>query len=385
MDSNSSLSAELKKVTRELASHKIELHQTRRYLQCILQNSTELIFATDAEGALVSFSGGGEKVLGYSWEDVAGRAITDFVEDPASFGRVMAACQEQGSAAAPDVPFRHKDGGMVYCNISLLNLTNREGQRVGAVGICQDMTQWKKLQEDLVQIDRLAEMGRIAAGVGHEINNPLAVINEVAGWAGDVVEAGRCLTPDDRQKLKEAMTKIGRQTERCGSITHKLLGFVRSSAPAKSEFDLGALLKETISFLKPEVKYTSIEIDLNCAETPLLVNSDQKQLEQVFVNLITNAIHAIKEKGGDTGHIEITAVKTNSDVEIRFKDDGAGIPVEEQRKIFGLFYTTKPPGKGTGLGLSICQNIVEKLGGDITLESEVGVGTTFTVRIPVFS
>jgi len=322
-------------------------------------------------------------VLGYLWEEAVGQPIKDFAADPASFGRLMATCQEEGSASALDVPFAHKEGKTVFCNISLLNLTNREGQRVGAVGICQDITQWKKLQEDLIQIDRLAEMGRIAAGVAHEINNPLAVINEVAGWAGEVVEDASDLSPDDRKELEEAMTTIGGQTKRCRSITHKLLGFARDSAPAKSEFDLGELLKETISFLNPEVKYTPIKIDLNSPETPLLVNSDQKQLEQVFVNFITNAIHAIKEKGGDTGHIEITIVKTNSDIEITFKDDGVGIPVEEQRKIFALFYTTKPPGKGTGLGLSICQNIVGKLGGDITLESEVGVGTSFAVRIPV--
>jgi PAS domain S-box-containing protein len=383
MESNDSLLAELKKLSQELASHKIELYQTRSYLQCILQNSTDLIFAIDAEGRLISLSKGGEQVLGYPWEEVAAWPIKDFAEDPASFGYMMATCEEEGSAVGLDVRLRHKEGKTVFCNISLLNLTNREGQRVGAVGICQDITQWKKLQEDLIQVDRLAEIGRIAAGVAHEINNPLAVINEVSGWAGEVVGDAKGLGSDDRQELAEAMTKISGQTKRCRTITHKLLDFARDSAPAKSEFDINELLKETIGFLKPEVKYTSIKIDLNSAEKPLLVNSDKKLLEQVFVNLITNAIHAVRETGEDTGHVEITPVETNSDIEISFKDDGVGIPAEEQTKIFGLFYTTKPPGKGTGLGLSICSNIVKKLGGHITLESQVGVGTTFTVRIPI--
>jgi two-component system NtrC family sensor kinase len=383
MESNSALLAELKKVTRELSSHKTELYQTRSYLQCILQNSTDLIFATDAGGVLFSFSTGGEKVLGYTWEEVAGQPLRGFVEDPASFDYMMATCEEEGSAIGLDVRFRHKEGKTVFCNISLLNLTNREGQKVGAVGICQDITQWKKLQEDLIQVDRLAEIGRIAAGVAHEINNPLAVINEVSGWAGEVVGDAKGLSPEDRQELAVAMTKITGQTKRCRTITHKLLDFARDSAPTKSEFDINELLKETISFLHPEVKHTSIKIDLNSTEGPLLVNSDKKLLEQVCVNLITNAIYAVRETGEDTGHIEITTVETNSDIEISFKDDGVGIPAEEQTKIFGLFYTTKPPGKGTGLGLSICSNIVKKLGGHITLESQVGVGTTFTVRIPV--
>ncbi len=383
MESNNSLLAELKKVTQELASHKIELYQTRSYLQCILQNATDLIFATDAEDAVVSFSKGGEKVLGYSWEEIMGRPIKDFAEDRVSFGYLIATCQEEGSAVGLDVRFRHKDGKTVFCNISLLNLTNREGQRVGAVGICQDITQWKQLQEDLIRVDRLAEIGRIAAGVAHEINNPLAVINEVSGWTGEVVRDAKGLGPDDRQELEKAVAQIGGQTKRCRTITHKLLDFARDSAPVKSQFDIDELLKETISFLKPEVKYTSIKIDVNSAERPLLVNSDRRLLEQVFVNFITNAIHAVQERGEDTGHIQITAVKTNSDIEIRFQDDGVGIPADMQTKIFDLFFTTKPPGKGTGLGLPICKNIVKNLGGDITLESQVGVGTTFTVRIPI--
>ncbi|RLB82697.1 MAG: hypothetical protein DRH17_04865 [Deltaproteobacteria bacterium] len=374
---------ELKKVTRKLASHKIELYQTRGYLQCILQNSADLIFATDVEGSLVSFSKGGEKVLGYSWEEVAGRPIKDFAEDPASFERIMGACQEKGSAVALDVPFRHKEGRTVFCNTSLMDLTNRKGQRVGMVGICQDITRWKKLQEELIRVDRLAEIGRIAAGVAHEINNPLAVIGEASGWAGDLIREAKGLSPDDRHELEDTVKKIGDQTRRCRNITHKLLDFARDSAPTKTAFDVHELLKRTITFLEPEIKHTAIKIDLNFAEGPLLVNSDPRLLEQVFVNLMTNAIYAVLEKGGDNGRIEIQTLKANSEIEISFKDNGVGISDEDQTKIFDLFYTTKPPRKGTGLGLPICQSIVRNLGGDITFESEAGIGTTFTVRIPI--
>ena len=142
MKCNSSPSSELKKVTWQLASYKIELHKTTGYLQCILQNATDLIFATDAEGVLISFSKGGEKVLGYSWEEVVGRPIGDFAEDPEAFEPVMVSCQEDGCAVAIDVPFLHKEGKTVYCNASLMDLINREGQRVGTVGICQDITRW---------------------------------------------------------------------------------------------------------------------------------------------------------------------------------------------------------------------------------------------------
>jgi PAS domain S-box-containing protein len=383
MESNSSGSTELKKVTRELASHKIELHQTRGYLQCILQNSSDLIFATDAEGLLVSFSKGGEKVLGYSWEELAGTPVKDLAQDPESFESAIATCQQEGSALAFDIPFRHKEGKEVYCNASLMNLTNREGKTVGMVGICQDITKWKRLQQDLIQVDRLAEVGRIAAGVAHEINNPLAVISEASGWAGEVLRDAAGLSPDDRQELEKAITDIADQTRRGRSITHKLLDFARDSAPSKRELDVHELLKQTIGFLKSEIKHTAIVIHLAFAKGPMPVNSDPRLLEQVFVNLLSNAIYALLEKEEENGRIEIRTAKAESHVEISFTDNGPGIPEADQAKIFELFYTTKPPGKGTGLGLPICQNIVRNLGGEITLESAVGVGSTFTVRMPV--
>ena len=383
MESNSSSEADLKKVTWELASYKIELHKTTGYLQCILQNATDLIFATDAEGLLVSFSKGGEKVLGYSWEEVVGRPIKAFAKDPESFEPAMISCQKEGSALVMDVPFLHKDGKTVHCNASLMDLTNREGKRIGTVVICQDITRWKRLQEDLIQVDRLAEIGRIAAGVAHEINNPVAVIREASGWAAEVLGDAEGLSPDDRQELENVIKQIKAQTERCRDITHKLLTFVRGSVPTKSEFDVHELLKETIGLLKPELKHSGIEIDLNFVEGPLSVHSNPKLLEQVFVNCLANAIHAVIAKGGDSGRIEIRTVNNNSEVEISIADNGVGIPKEDQGKIFDLFYTTKPPGKGTGLGLPICQNIIRQLGGEIYFESEVGVGTTFTVRISV--
>jgi PAS domain S-box-containing protein len=383
MDSNSSLETELKKARQELAGYKIELHQTRGYLQCILQNSEDMIFATEVGGILISFSKGGEKVLGYSFAELIGTYIKDLAEDPVSFERFFTSSQDEGPTVQLDIPFRHKEGGIVHCNVSLINLMNRESQRVGTVGVCRDITLWKKIQEDLVRIDRLAEIGRIAAGVAHEINNPLAIISEASGWAGVVISDAKGLSPEDREELEKATKEISHQTKRCSSITHELLDFARGSTPALIEFDIHDVLRDSISFLKPELKHTPIEIDTQFMSGPLLMKSDPKLLEQVFVNFITNAIHAIRSKGEDKGYIRIKTLSTNSDVEIGFEDNGTGITEEDQKKIFQLFFTTKAPGKGTGLGLSISQNIVKKLGGTITLDSKVGVGTNFTVRLPL--
>ncbi len=383
MGSNRSLQVKLKRIAQELASHKSELHQTRRYLQCILQNSKDLIFATDVDGLLVSFSSGGEKLLGYSWKEVAGSPVKNLAYDPESFELFMATCHQEGSAVQLDLPFRDKAGNTVYCNVSLINLTNREGQRVGTVGVCQDITLWKNMQEDLVRIDRLAEIGRIAAGVAHEINNPLAIISEASGWAAEVIGDAEGLSLEARKELEKVVGSISAQTKRGRRITHQLLDFARDSAPGKTEFDVHELLEETISFLRPELKHLPIETHFKFSPGPLRINSDPRMLEQIFVNLIANGIHAIREKGGEKGRIDIRTLKKNSEVEISVEDSGVGIPEKDRQKIFDLFYTTKTAGKGTGLGLPICQNIAKKLGGNITFHSKAGVGTTFTVRIPI--
>ncbi len=383
MDSNKSLEAELKRVKQDLASYKIELHQTRGYLQCILQNSQDMIFATETGGMLVSFSRGGEKLLGYSPAELIGTYIKDLAEDPESFERFFISSQDEGPTVQFDIPFRHKKGDTVLCNVSLINLMNREGQRVGTVGVCRDITMWKKIQEDLVQVDRLAEIGRIASGVAHEINNPLAIIAEASGWAGMVISDAKGLNPEDRKELEKAIKEISHQTGRCRSITHELLDFARGSAPELTEFDIHDILRESINFLRPELKHTSIEVDTQFMPGPLPIKSDPKLLEQVFVNFITNAIHAIRSKGDDKGCIRIKTLTTDSDVEISFEDNGVGITEENQKKIFQLFFSTKAPGKGTGLGLPISQNIIKKLGGTITLDSKPGVGTNLTVRLPL--
>ena len=223
MESIDSPQDDLKKISRELLSNKIQLHQATGFLQSILQNSNDLIFATDVDGILISFSKGGEKILGYSWDVLAGSFIRDLATDPEELERLVMDSREAGSAVRLEFPFRHKDGDTVFCDVSLINLTNTEGKTVGTVGICRDITLWKKLQEELIQIDRLAEIGRIASGVAHEINNPLAVISEITGWAGVVISDSKGLGEEDREELETAVKRIAEQTGRCKDIT--ALGF----------------------------------------------------------------------------------------------------------------------------------------------------------------
>jgi two-component system, NtrC family, sensor kinase len=383
MESTDPLQCRSNENDQEISIYKQELVQTRRYLQCILQNSSDMVFSADINGILVSFSSGGEKALGYSWEDVAGRPVRELTVDPPEFDRLATISQEEGSAVRSEFPFQHMNGHTIYCDVSLISLTNAQGEVVGTVGICRDITQWKNLQEDLIRIDRLAEIGRTASGIAHEINNPLAIIGEISGWIGTVAGDAKSLRQEDREEIERAVRFINEQTRRCRSITHQLLSFVRDSAPARASVDINKLLEETVSFLNPDLKYKAIVVSLDLMEGSLLIDSDKQMLEQVLVNLMSNAIYAVNEKGEKGGRIGIETVRDESMIEIRLSDNGPGISEENQKRMYDLFFTTKPPGKGTGLGLPICRNIITKLGGSLSFETEAGKGTTFFIRLPV--
>lgn len=228
--------------------------------------------------------------------------------------------------------------------------------------------------------NKLASIGRLAAGVAHEINNPLAVINEKAGLMEDILE----VTDDfpNRQKFLELLSGISGSVTRCRTITQRLLGFARRMDVTPEVFDLNEAIQEVIGFLEREMKHRSINLELNCKEDLPRIQSDRGQLQQVLLNIINNAIDAVEE-GGRIGIV--TDRSGTGKVKVSISDNGAGIPKEKMKYIFEPFYTTKEKGKGTGLGLSISYGIMKRLGGAIQVESEVGKGTTFTIEVPVMA
>ena len=201
-------------------------------------------------------------------------------------------------------------------------------------------------------------------------------------WDGGQ-ESAKSLIQEDREEIERGVRFIEEQTRRCRSLTHQLLSFVRDSAPSRASVDINKLLEETVSFLVPDLKYKDIMVSTNLTEGSFLIDSDKQMLEQVLVNLMSNAIYAVNEKGEKRGRIDIETVGDESMIEIRISDNGPGISEENQKRMYNLFFTTKPPGKGTGLGLPICRNILKKLGGSLSFQTEAGEGTTFIIRLPV--
>jgi signal transduction histidine kinase len=225
--------------------------------------------------------------------------------------------------------------------------------------------------------NKMAAIGRLAAGVAHEINNPLAIIGEKAGLHKDLLSLSEELPP--KEKMIALVDSVLESVERCGAITHRLLGFAKHMDTRREEIDLHHLLRGVLSFLEREAGYRNLNVMFHVKENVPTVESDRGQLQQVFVNIVNNAFAAVD----DGGKIDISISSVDPDhVSVSVCDSGVGISEEDLKHIFEPFFTTKK-GAGTGLGLSITYGIVQKLGGRIEVSSKRGVGTCFTVTLPV--
>lgn len=228
--------------------------------------------------------------------------------------------------------------------------------------------------------DKLASIGRLAAGVAHEINNPLAIINEKAGLMKDLIQ----LTPNfpRQEKFMAQLSSLENAVERARTITHRLLGFARRMDVSLKKLQLNEVIQEVLGFLQREILHRNIQLTLELQENLPMIIADQGQLQQIFLNIINNAIDAIDKDG--TISIATQQI-TASRVQVEIRDNGPGIPRHILQSIFEPFFTTKTGNDkhGTGLGLSITYGLVKKLGGEIYVSSEEGAGTLFTLVFPI--
>jgi len=239
--------------------------------------------------------------------------------------------------------------------------------------------------EQVIETGKLAAIGELAAGIAHEINNPVAIMVEEAGWIGDLLEEEDLKNSSNREEFRRALKQIHTQGHRCKEITHKLLSFARRTDSKVKEIQVNDTIRDVAALSEQRAKFSNVGIEADLQEDLPLMKGSETEMQQVFLNLINNAIDAMDKKGGK---IKITSRMQESGphgpaILIDVVDNGAGIPKANMGRIFDPFFTTKPVGKGTGLGLSICFGIINKMGGEISVESTVGVGTAFHIRVPI--
>ena len=236
------------------------------------------------------------------------------------------------------------------------------------------------MNQQVIETGKLASVGELAAGIAHEINNPVAIMVEEAGWLQDLMEDGAYKCESDLNEFARALEQIRTQGKRCKEITHKLLSFARKTDSRIEDFEIGHLIEEVISLSAQRAKYSNVELVSHLEPRLPAISASHSELQQVFLNLINNALDAMDKTGGT---LEISACQEGGQLLIGVSDNGPGIPKAILARIFDPFFTTKPVGSGTGLGLSICYGIIHKMGGDIIVKSAVDAGTTFEIRIPV--
>jgi len=236
-----------------------------------------------------------------------------------------------------------------------------------------------ELNEQLIQSDKIAALGKMATGIAHEINNPLAIIGEKAGWMRDLLDEEEFQESENFKEYEQSVNKIEEYVERARKITHNMLGFARRMEHRLDDVDINHVLNQTLELLQSHTQTNNIEISKDFQSELPIIASDQSQLQQVFLNLINNAIDAVEKDG----LIEVKTRKKDSQIVVAIKDNGPGIAKEHLKKVFDPFFTTKETGKGIGLGLSVSYNIIKKLGGTLKVESKISEGAVFSVKLPI--
>jgi PAS domain S-box-containing protein len=362
------------------------LNRADAFLWNLIQSSVDAIIATDMRGNIFIFNNEATRILGYTTEEVIGRMhITDIY--PIDTARdIMEKLRSDGHGGknrlvAHDMEMLSKDGGRIPVRVNA-SLVLVNGEEFGSVGFFQDQRKRLKMEEELsraqaqlLQAEKMGSLGRLAAGIAHQINNPLS---------GIVLFANLLLESPEIANVPEWSTDLRRvveDAERCRAIVKELLEFARQTQQRLQPVDLNEALQHKIFLLEKQVLFQNIEMIAELDPDVPLIHVDPQQLDHVFMNLLINAAQAMDGHGTLT--LRSRVLDDGELAELQVCDTGHGIPEDIRSRIFEPFFTTKAVGVGTGLGLSIVHSIVERHDGSIHVESTVGCGTTFTVRLPV--
>ncbi|MCP4720583.1 MAG: response regulator [Desulfobacteraceae bacterium] len=242
----------------------------------------------------------------------------------------------------------------------------------------RDLEYRRKMEKKMIDTERLVSLGTMSTGIAHEINNPLAIINESAGFMKQIISAPEMFNYSQKNALLKGIEKIEKSIKRARRITHQLLGHVKKQDTQFSEVNLKALLDETLGLLKKELEDKNISIHWGIGKEKNIFWSDPYQIRQILMNLLNNAIHAL----GKNGSIILSTWETKDDIILEIEDDGVGISKENLGKIFDPFFTTKSFDEGTGLGLFVVHKILSDLGGNVEVKSSLGKGTSFIIKLP---
>ena len=357
---------------RNRLARKLEMNQ--RYLKTILHKSDTAIAVIDKNEKFVSWNKGAEKIFGYTEEEVIGQTSTFLLPRTEKYMEELDYIKREVSLTG-DVKILEteritKFGKPIPVQLTVAQLPSNDGQSDGRTVIIHDRSHVKQLQQQIDQSEKLAVIGQLAAGVAHEIGNPLASISSLVQLMQ---------RKNEDENLGNQLKTIRENIDRISKIVRELVDFSRPPGEDKELLPITDVLKTSVGIVKYDKRVKNVEFVTNLDSDLPLINVVPDQLLQVFVNILINSLDAIAGEG----KIEVKSYLDNNSVCIDIKDNGCGMEHEIVNKIFDPFFTTKDVGKGTGLGLSVSYGIIKKLNGNITVKSKVDEGSVFTIKLPI--
>lgn len=351
-----------------------ELRESEERYRALFESTYDIVQSVAPDGHFIFVNTAWLKILGYTEAELPGMKLFDIIHQKyleyckEKFVKVMAGESVHNIQAT----FVAKDGRLIQVEGSVIpRIIN--GKVMATQGFFRDITERKKMEEQLMVTDRLASVGELAAGIAHELNNPLT---GVIGFSELLLEKN---IPDE---IKEDIAIIHHEAMRAAEVVKKLLTFARKHTPSKQPVNINSIIASVLGLRAYEHKVSNIKVINRFATDLPDIVADSFQLQQVFLNIIINAEYAMEE-AHKRGIMTIITEKEGNIVRVIFADDGPGISKDNMGRVFDPFFTTKEVGKGTGLGLSICHGIITEHSGRIYAQSESGKGATFMVELPV--
>ncbi len=353
------------------------LRESEIKFRSVAQSANDAIISADSFGNITFWNKAAQKMFGYTEEEVLGQPLTLLMPERyrdayrSEMERFRSTGESYLVGKTVELSGLRKDGSEFPFELSLASW--EVGGEAFYTSIIRDLTERKKMEEQLILTDRLASIGELASGIAHELNNPLT---SVIGFS-DLL-----LDQDVSDDVKEDLKVINREAQRTAGIVGNLLTFARKHPPAKHPLDINNIIKMVLELRAYEQKVNNILVNTRFASDLPEIMVDNFQLQQVFLNIVINAEHFMIE-AHRRGNLTITTERVDGIIRTSFADDGPGIAKGNLGHLFDPFFTTKEVGKGTGLGLSICHGIIAEHGGKIYAESKLGKGATFIVELPV--
>lgn len=361
---------------RKMYEEKLEVTEGR--YKDIIENSAEAIIAVDNDDTITAWNRGAEDIFGWSREEIIGEPIQKLIPNELLEGREMERLElgmrYKGFVRNYETERLRKDGKRVLVNLTESYIRDVEGEIVGRSQILRDLTELKLQEEQVQHSERLATVGNMAAGVAHEIGNPLTAISSLTQLLQ---------RKTDDEFAQEQLKKVRDQIQRINKIVRDLVDFSRPSSLDREESQINNIIESAVGLMKHDARCREVTFRMNLADGLPTVTCVPDHIHQVLVNLLLNAVDAMHQVKDPEIVIE-TEMRNNPErIIIRVSDVGTGISEQHQERIFEPFFTTKEVGQGTGLGLSVSHGIIKRMGGSIRVETELEEGTTFIITLPL--